>query len=59
MYVNDLPQVTQNSAVTQYADDTTMTLVAEMELEEEQESTVPAWYTNASQDKPLLVSVGE
>ena len=28
MYVNDLPQVIQNSAVTQYADDTTMTLVA-------------------------------
>ena len=28
MYVNDLPQVIQSSAVTQYADDTTMTLVA-------------------------------
>ena len=28
MYVNNLPQVKQNSAVTQYADDTTMTLVA-------------------------------
>ena len=26
--MNDLPQVIQNSAVTQYADDTTMTLVA-------------------------------
>ena len=28
VYVNDLPQVIQNSAVTQYADDTTTTLVA-------------------------------
>ena len=28
VYVNDLPQVIQNSAVTQYSDDTTMTLVA-------------------------------
>ena len=28
VYVNDLPQVIQNCAVTQYADDTTMTLVA-------------------------------
>ena len=28
VYVNDLPQVIQSSAVTQYADDTTMTLVA-------------------------------
>ena len=27
VYVNDLPQVIQNSAVTQYANDTTMTLV--------------------------------
>ena len=27
-YVNDLPQIVQNSSVKQYADDTTMTLVA-------------------------------
>ena len=27
-YVNDLPQVTRNSTVTQYADSTTMTVVA-------------------------------
>ena len=28
LYVNDLPQIVQNSSVKQYADDTTMTLVA-------------------------------
>ena len=30
LYVNDLPQIIQNSSVKQYADDTTMTLVAKM-----------------------------
>ena len=28
LYVNDLPQIVQNSSVKQYANDTTMTLVA-------------------------------
>ena len=28
LYVNDLPQIVQNSSVKHYADDTTMTLVA-------------------------------
>ena len=28
LYANDLPQVTRNSTVTQYTDDTTMTVVA-------------------------------
>jgi len=28
LYVNDLPQIVQNSSVKQYADDTTMTLMA-------------------------------
>ena len=58
MYVNDLPQVTQNSAVTQYADDTTVTLVADDGIGRGA-GVDCTWYTNASQDKPPLVSVGE